>query len=127
MPTTMGIDTWGIQLLIRYKPGKDNSNADVLSRLPLPESPSSVPLPGETVFLMDILLTSPVDARQIRTWTNNDPLLAHVKEMVLKGWSNTSEENLKPYQHCQNELSVHAVVYWQSYGNTISRPPESTH
>ena len=35
---------------IRYKPGKDNSNADLLSRLPLPESPTSVPLPGETIF-----------------------------------------------------------------------------
>ena len=93
---------------IQYKPGKDNSNADVLSRLPLPESPSSVPLPGETVFLLDTLQTSPVDATQIRTWTNSDPLLARVRDMVLKGWSNTSEEDLKPYQHRQNELSVHA-------------------
>ena len=93
---------------IRYKPSKDNSNVDVLSRLPLPESPSSVPLPGETVFLMDTLQTSPIDATQIRTWTNNDSLLARVRDMVLKGWNNTSEEALKPYQHCQNELSVHA-------------------
>ena len=72
------------------------------------ESPSSVPLPAETVFLMDSLQTSPVDAMQIKTWTNSDPLLSQVKEMVLKGWSNTSEENLKPYQHHQNELSVYA-------------------
>ena len=57
---------------------------------------------------MDILQTSPGDARQIKTWTNDDPLLTHVKEMVLKAWSNTSEENLKPYQHHQNVLSVHA-------------------
>ena len=74
----------------------------------MPESPSSVPLPGETIFLMNTLQTFPVDARQIKTWTNNDPLLARIKEMVLKGWSNTSEENLKPYQHRQNELSAHA-------------------
>ena len=64
-----------------YKPGKDNS--DALSRLPLPES-SSVPLPEETVFLIDILQTSPVDAIQIKTWNNSDSLIAHVKEMVLK-------------------------------------------
>ena len=28
--------------------------------------------------------------------------------MILKGWVNTSEEQLKPFQHRQNELSVHA-------------------
>ena len=57
---------------------------------------------------MDTPQTSPVDATQIRTSTNNDPLLACVRDMILKGWRNTSEEDLKPYQHCQNELSVHA-------------------
>ena len=57
---------------------------------------------------MDTLQTSPVDATQIRTSTNNDPLLARVRDMILKGWRNTSEEDLKPYQHCQNELTVHA-------------------
>ena len=46
---------------IQFKPGKDNSSTDVLSRLPLPESPSSVPLSGETIFLMDTLRTSPVN------------------------------------------------------------------
>ena len=57
---------------------------------------------------MDTLQTFPVDARQIKAWTNNDTLLVHVKEIVLKGWSHMSEENLKPYQHHQNEISVHA-------------------
>ena len=60
------------------------------------------------MFLINTLQTSPIDTIQIRTWTNSDPLLARVKDMVLKGWSNTFEEDLKPYQHCQNELSVHA-------------------
>jgi len=40
---------------IQYKPRKDNSNADALSRLPLPEHPSAEVLPGETIFLMDTL------------------------------------------------------------------------
>ena len=40
---------------IKYKPGKDISNADVFNRLLLPEFPATVSLPGETVFLMDIL------------------------------------------------------------------------
>ncbi len=37
---------------IVYRPGKDHANADLLSRLPLPESPREVPLPGETVLLL---------------------------------------------------------------------------
>ena len=49
---------------------------------------------------MDTLQTSPVDTTQIRTWTNSDPLLAYVRGMVLKGCSNTSEEDVKPYQLC---------------------------
>ena len=93
---------------IRYKPGKDNSNADVLSRLPLPESPSTVPLPEETVFLMDTLQASPVNATQIKNWTNTDPVLSHVRDLVLKGWVNTADKQLQPFQQRQNELSVHA-------------------
>ena len=40
---------------IIYKPGKDICNANMLSRFPLPEFPATVPLPGETIFLMDTL------------------------------------------------------------------------
>ena len=54
-------------------------------------------LPGETVFLKDTLQTSPVDATQIRVWTNSDTLLACVINMVLKGWSNASKKDLKSY------------------------------
>ena len=57
---------------------------------------------------MDTLQTFPVNATQIKTWTNNDPVLARVRDMVLKGWTSTSEEQLKPFQHHQNELSVRA-------------------
>ena len=45
---------------IAYKSGADHSNADLLSRLPLSESVSNVPLPGETVLLMETLQGSPV-------------------------------------------------------------------
>ena len=42
---------------IKYRPGNDYSNADVLL-----ESPTTVPLPGKTVFLMDTLESTPVNA-----------------------------------------------------------------
>ena len=48
----------------------------LMSRLPLPDSPTNVPIPGETVFLMSALQSSAVTANQIRQWTTCDPLLA---------------------------------------------------
>ena len=59
------IQRWALTLsaydyVISYKPGVQHANADVLSRLPLPDAPISVPTPGDTVFLMDALENSPV-------------------------------------------------------------------
>ena len=45
---------------ISYKPGKDQTNADLLSRLPLPEAPREVPVPADTILLMDYLQASPI-------------------------------------------------------------------
>ena len=106
------IQRWALTLgaydyKIQYKPGKENLNADVLSRLPLPESPDSVPLPGETIYLMDTLQGSSVNAAQIRTWTSKDPVLSKVQTMVLQGWTHTTLDELKPYQQRKDQLSVH--------------------
>ena len=35
---------------IQYNPGQQHSNADMLSRLPLPEVPSKISVPGETIL-----------------------------------------------------------------------------
>ena len=51
------------QYKIAHKPGKDNANADVLSRLPLPKYPKEVTLPGETVMLLETLQSSPMKAK----------------------------------------------------------------
>ena len=91
---------------VKYKPGKQHANADVLSRLPLPESINSVPHPGETILLMENLQTSPVDAKQICQWTDRDPVLSKVRRLVQKGWVVTDDGQLKPYQSRKDELSV---------------------
>ena len=103
----MSTNTSAYNYHIQYKPGNANSNADVLSRLPLPESPSSVPLPGKTVFLLETLQTSPIDATQIHNLTSKDPILAKVRAMILQGWTHTSDKELQPYQQRVEELSVH--------------------
>ena len=40
---------------IAYKPGKQHCNADMLSRLPLETAPQDVPIPGDTIMLLETL------------------------------------------------------------------------
>ena len=47
--------------------------------------------------LLDMLNSLPVTAEQIRQWTNNDPVLSRVQTLLLRGWQNTTDEDLKPF------------------------------
>ena len=60
---------------MEYKPGHDHGNADMLSRLSLPEAPTDVPVPSETSPVVDMLLSLPVTVENIRQWTTKDPTL----------------------------------------------------
>ena len=98
---------------IAYKPGANHSNADLLRRHPLSESVSNVPLPGETVLLMETLQGSPVTAAQLKAWTDKDPILSRVRNLVLKGWQEISHDSLHPYEQRKNELSIEdGCVLW---------------
>ena len=98
------IQRWALTLSaydysISYKPGEKHANADLLSRsrLPLPDTITDVPLPGETVLLMETLQTSSVTAEQIKSWTDHDPVLSRVRNLIQKGWGETNDDVLKPY------------------------------
>ena len=91
---------------IEYRPGQQHGNADVLSRLPLPETVKEASLPGETVLLMETLHSAPVDSKKIRFWTDHDPVMSKVRRLVLSGWKFSDDEKLQPYQKCHKELSV---------------------
>ena len=110
---------------IQFKEGKDNSNADALSRLPIPCSRKDPQNPVEVVHLMEFLDTSPVSATQIQTWTDHDPLLSKVKRWILSGWPDLDtgeEEELKPYTRRRYELSVEdGCVLW---GSRVVIPPK---
>jgi len=72
------IQRWALTLsmyeyTLQFKKTEDHANADALSRLPLPEHPQSVPLPVETIYLMECLESSPITAVQIRSWTKERP------------------------------------------------------
>lgn len=96
----------GYDYRIAYKPGKEHANADALSRLPLPDTPTVVPVPGDTILLLETLQCSPVTATAIKAWTDCDPTLARVRDMVKKGWTHTDDSELCPYQRRHQELSV---------------------
>ena len=100
----------------RYKAGKQNDNADALSRLPLATMPQNIPQPGETVLLMDHLAGTPVCSAQIKNWTKCDPVLS-------KGWPTSCEETeLKPYTRRKRELSVEdGCLLW---GRRVVIPPQ---
>lgn len=94
---------------IHYKPGKDHANADMLCRLPLPESEKNIPVPEEVVLLMEALNSSPID---IKTWSDHDPILSHVR---MQGWQQTEDVEIQPYQRRKEELSVQdGCLLWGS-------------
>ena len=101
---------------IQFKPGKDIAHADMLSRLPLSTVPQKVPLPGEIVLLLDTLQNSPITVSTVQKWTDRDPILSRVRDIVLKGWvGDTTDPELQPYNQKQLELSVQdGLVLWGS-------------
>ena len=107
------IQRWAITLsaysyTIEYKPGQCNSNADALSRLPLPNQPKEVPTPADTIFLLDYLNSTPVTAALIKRWTQTDPILSKVKAQIMRGWKYSSSAALQQYFKKRSELSIEA-------------------
>ena len=89
-----------------YRPGSDHANADLLSRLPLPEAPAQVPVLGDTILLMDTLEGTPVTTSHIRNWTARDQVLSTVLQKVQKGWKGPTDDALQPYARRKDKLSV---------------------
>ena len=101
--------------IMEYKPGRDHGNADMLSRLTLPETPTDVLVPSETILVVDMLLSIPVTVENVRQCTTKDPTLSKVRTLIQQGWQDTNDVNLRPYQKCKNELSLHdGCILWSS-------------
>ena len=66
---------------IVFRPGKLQGNADALSRLPLPVSPSEMPIPSDTVLLLEAfdLSEEPISASTIKSLNIKDPVLSCVR------------------------------------------------
>ena len=108
---------------IQYKEGIQNANADALSRLPLPDTPGSTPVPEETILLMELLETTPIRAEQVKNWTKRTPILARVLKFIKQGWpSKCPYGEFQPYFQRRDELSVQDdCILW---GNRVVVPPQ---
>ena len=82
------------------------TNADGLSRLPVSNHVTTVPLPGDVLLLLQTLQGTPVRADQIHQWTDTDPILSRTCRNVLSGWVDSDDPELQPYQSQAAELSV---------------------
>lgn len=91
-------------------------NADALSRLPLPDTISDVPLPADLSHLLNRWDDSIFTATQIKQWTDKDPLLSRVLKLVRVGWTVTyPTPDMQHHHQRHSELSVlDGCIFWGS-------------
>ncbi|KAL7853111.1 hypothetical protein SRHO_G00188960 [Serrasalmus rhombeus] len=116
--TSLRIQRWAVTLAayeytIMYKVGRDHTNADALSRLPLDWERESTPEEEDRVLLFEDIGVPLVNAQQIKKWTDKDPVLARVREYILRGWPKVNSPEFIPYARRQDELSTQeGCILW---------------
>ena len=78
----------------------------MLSHLPLHEFWPKEPLLPETVLLLETLFSSPITASHSKQWTDHDPYLSRVWNLVSKGCSESVSDDLQPYYRQKDEWST---------------------
>ena len=115
-----------------FKPTLTHSNADGLSRLPLPMTEATKEAPEEvsvfnvsqdhalpvtfqqvqtapeevSVFNVSQDHALPVTFQQVQTATRRDPLLSKVSHYVKNGWPDQISDELKPYKNREQEIGI---------------------
>ncbi|XP_055017905.1 LOW QUALITY PROTEIN: uncharacterized protein K02A2.6-like [Boleophthalmus pectinirostris] len=118
------IQRWAVTLRayeyeIVYEPGKHHSNADALSRLPLPQTAVRREQEDRVLMLEEVTLVS---ASEISQWTRKDPVLSRVCQFIQHGWPpQHSDSAFQPYAVRKTELSVQdGCILW---GSRVVVPP----
>ena len=126
------IRRWSLELsayeyTLEFRDTHSHSNADALSRLPLPVAPVACDDPPEIVLVMEQLSDFPITAHHIRTGTHKDPVLSQVLQYVRRGWPTIGygesqlPSQLSPFYRRRTELSIcQGCLLW---GSRIIVPP----
>jgi transposase InsO family protein len=124
------LQRWAIKLAaytydIEFRRTTDHSNADGLSRLPLPTcNPDNSSLQSSVLNIHQIE-TLPVTATKIARATRQDRILNKVYQFITKGWPLSLDHSFKPYIHRKNELSVEdGCIVW---GTRVVIPTKYRH
>ena len=100
---------------IIFRSTNAHGNADRLSHLPLSvtEHESSLSEGASTMFNLAQIGTLPVMCTELQIVTRNDPFMSKVLHYTRYGWPAEILEDLKPYYHWSNELTIETnCVVW---------------
>ncbi|XP_064470040.1 uncharacterized protein K02A2.6-like [Ornithodoros turicata] len=126
------IQRWALTLSaynyqIEYKPGRQNGNADALSRLPIEGTATKEELANsEAVCSIQILEDGPLSAKQLADLTSQDATLSALRDAIQRGWPHQLQDKaLQPYWSRRDELSTdHGLIMW---GRRIIIPAKARH
>ena len=116
------LQRWALQLSaysyeIEFKPTRQHSNADGLSRLPLS---NQQPPPASCTFSIGQIMALPVTAECVLVATRRDPVLSKVHQFTRDGWPAVISDGYKPYWNRRQELSTEGgCLMW---GNRVVIP-----
>ncbi|XP_048770688.2 uncharacterized protein K02A2.6-like [Ostrea edulis] len=102
----------GLDYSIEYRNTAQHGNADGLSHMVLPltgdgEDEEAEFLDSAHVFHIAQLEALPVSADEVKRRTARDPVLARVYEATMRGWNDSTDQDLQPYFSRRNEITVH--------------------
>jgi len=115
------IQRWALILsaynyVLKYRQGRNNGNADALSRLPRYATHQEVSSDTNEIHMMT-MDCAPVTAAEVSAMTRRDPVLGKIHDFVLQGWPEEfdADDEIKQFSKRKEELSVEAgVVLWGS-------------
>ncbi len=98
---------------IQFKPTESHSNADGLSRLPLPVLDSDNGAEAVSLFNVSQVQSLPVTFQQVQQATKRDPVLSKLLRYVRQGWPTQIPDELKAYHNRQHEITIeHDCLLW---------------
>lgn len=103
---------------IQYIVGKDNVNADFLSRCPKTSKELNSDIDDEYTYLNFINVSSPsaINSELVKGELSTDPILSKIFEFVKNGWPtkvNDEDNELKPFFTRSSEITIeNGVLLW---------------